>query len=50
VILGGGQEAMGVTMTAAQQGKFETLFFHMVRISRRSSCLFDLTTTTNTGV
>lgn len=30
VILGGGQEAAGVTTTAAQQGKFETHFYHLI--------------------
>lgn len=30
VIVGGGQEAMSVTTTAASAGKFETRFFHMV--------------------
>ncbi len=30
VLLGGGQDAMQVTVTAASSGKFETRFFHMV--------------------
>jgi translation initiation factor 3 subunit I len=30
VIVGGGQEAMSVTTTAASAGKFETRFFHMI--------------------
>lgn len=30
VLLGGGQDAMSVTVTAAGQGKFETRFFHYV--------------------
>lgn len=30
VLLGGGQDAMSVTVTAAGQGKFETRFFHMI--------------------
>jgi len=30
VVLGGGQEAMDVTTTAAKSGKFEARFFHMV--------------------
>ena len=30
VLIGGGQEAMHVTVTAHQSGKFETRFFHMV--------------------
>jgi len=28
VLIGGGQDAMSVTTTAASQGKFETRFFH----------------------
>lgn len=30
VLLGGGQDAMSVTVTAASQGKFETRFYHMI--------------------
>ena len=30
VLLGGGQDAMSVTVTAAGQGKFETRFFHYI--------------------
>ena len=30
VLLGGGQEAMNVTVTAASKGKFESKFFHMI--------------------
>ena len=30
VLLGGGQEAMNVTMTSARQGKFETRFWHKI--------------------
>lgn len=30
VLIGGGQEAMQVTVTAHQSGKFETRFFHMI--------------------
>jgi translation initiation factor 3 subunit I len=30
VLIGGGQDAMTVTVTAASQGKFETRFFHMI--------------------
>lgn len=30
ILLGGGQDAQNVTTTAANQGKFETRFFHMV--------------------
>jgi translation initiation factor 3 subunit I len=30
VLLGGGQDAMSVTVTAANAGKFETRFFHMI--------------------
>ena len=30
VLLGGGQDAMTVTVTSASQGKFETRFFHMI--------------------
>jgi translation initiation factor 3 subunit I len=30
VLLGGGQDAQSVTVTAASQGKFETRFFHMI--------------------
>jgi len=30
VVLGGGQEAMDVTTTAAQSGKFDARFFHVI--------------------
>lgn len=30
VLIGGGQEAMNVTVTAASKGKFESKFFHMI--------------------
>eukprot|EP01041_Mallomonas_annulata_P003472 gene3472-6913_t len=30
VLLGGGQDAMSVTVTSASQGKFETRFYHMI--------------------
>lgn len=30
VILGGGQDAMGVTQTSARQGKFEARFYHKI--------------------
>lgn len=30
ILLGGGQDAQNVTTTAANQGKFETRFFHMI--------------------
>lgn len=30
VIIGGGQEAMEVTTTSAESGKFETRFFHLI--------------------
>lgn len=30
VVLGGGQEAMDVTTTAARAGKFEARFFHLI--------------------
>ena len=30
VLIGGGQDAMKVTVTSASQGKFETRFFHMI--------------------
>jgi translation initiation factor 3 subunit I len=30
VLIGGGQDAMSVTVTSAGQGKFETRFFHMI--------------------
>lgn len=30
VLVGGGQDAMSVTVTAANQGKFETRFFHSI--------------------
>ena len=30
VLVGGGQDAMSVTVTAASQGKFETRFFHAI--------------------
>ena len=30
VLIGGGQEAMSVTVTAASKGKFESKFFHMI--------------------
>jgi translation initiation factor 3 subunit I len=30
VLIGGGQDAMSVTVTAASQGKFETRFYHMI--------------------
>lgn len=30
VLMGGGQEAMNVTVTSASQGKFESRFFHMI--------------------
>jgi translation initiation factor 3 subunit I len=30
VLLGGGQDAMNVTVTAASQGKFETRFYHYI--------------------
>lgn len=30
VLVGGGQDAMSVTVTAASQGKFETRFFHTI--------------------
>lgn len=30
ILMGGGQEAMNVTVTSASQGKFESRFFHMI--------------------
>ena len=30
VVLGGGQEAMEVTTTASESGKFESRFFHLI--------------------
>ena len=30
VVIGGGQEAMEVTTTAAESGKFESRFFHLI--------------------
>lgn len=32
VVLGGGQEAKDVTMTAGKAGKFDAKFFHVVRL------------------